>query len=665
MRTLALLLFALIGGLALAQAPALRLPALFADGMVLQREKPSAVWGWAEPGAAVTVTLAGQSRATTAGKDGAWRVTLKPLKAGGPHELMVASKDQAITRANILSGDVWVCSGQSNMEMSVGGVLNAKEEIAAATDDRIRVFVVPHTLADSPRADVKGRWIVCSPRTAGGVSAAAYFFAREIRRQVDVPIGLIQSCWSGTPAESWTPMAMLTGIPALAPTLARRFTDKAVFAEADAKFKTFYARWEQEHHAVDTGNAGEALGWAKPGFDDSGWIPMRAPVSWERNEPAYYMNGAMWHRRAVDIPAAWAGRALALKLGKIGDVDTTYFNGARVGTTGAHDPKANQQMRVYTVPAALVKAGRAVIAVRVFNRWGEGGFMGPADQFSLAPADLADAAPISLAGEWRNAIEHQVDDVASPHGPIPPDSAWSPGKLFDGMIAPLTSYPIKGAIWYQGESNGGYGYQYRTLFPAMITGWRKAWGQGDFPFYYVQLANWLHRQVVPGECVWAELREAQTLTLALRNTGMAVAIDIGDGNDIHPKNKQEVGRRLALWALAKDYGKKVVFSGPLYTKMRAKGGTIVLSFAHADGLTSRDGRPLAGFAVAGADRKFVWAEAKIVGKTVVVSSLAVAKPVAVRYGWHYNPDCTLINGAGLPASPFRTDAWPGLSAGVE
>ncbi len=665
MRAFILLLFALAAGIALAQAPALRLPALFADGMVVQREKPLPVWGWAEPGAAVTVTLAGQSRTATADAAGNWRVMLKALKAGGPHTLTVASKEQAITRANILAGDVWVCSGQSNMEMNVGGVLNAREEIAAATDDRIRVFVVPHTLADAPRAEVAGRWLVCSPKTAGGVSAAAYFFAREIRARVDVPIGLIQSCWSGTPAEAWTPMATLTRHPALAPTLARRFTDAAAFAEADARFKAFFARWVREHHAVDTGNAGEGLGWANPGFDDRGWRPMRAPISWERNEPAYYMNGVMWHRRAVELPAAWAGRALTLTLGKIGDADTTYFNGARVGATGADDLRANETVRVYTVPAALVKAGRAVIAVRVFNRWGEGGFLGPADRFSLAPVDRADAAPISLAGEWRNAIERQVDDIATPHGPIPPDSSWSPGKLFDGMVAPLTAAPIKGAIWYQGESNGGYGYQYRTLFPAMITGWRKAWGQGDFPFYYVQLANWLHRQEVPGECLWAELREAQLLTLALRNTGMAVAIDIGDGNDIHPKNKQEVGRRLALWALAKDYGQTVVYSGPLYRKMRAKGGSIVLSFDHADGLASRDGAPLTGFAIAGADRKFVWAEATIAGNTVVVSSPAVPTPVAARYGWHYNPDCTLINGAGLPASPFRTDAWPGLSAGVE
>jgi sialate O-acetylesterase len=657
-----LVLLALVGA---ALAAPLRLPALFADHMVLQREKPIPVWGWAGAGEAITVGFAGRQYAATADRDGNWRVTMKPLKAGGPYELTVTAKDAVITRANVLIGDVWVCSGQSNMEMTVPNALNGTEEVAAATDAKIRLFVVAHKIADAPVADVTGKWAVCSPKTVGGFSAAAYFFAREIRKQVNVPIGLIQSCWSGTPAEAWTSPAMLQGHPALAPTMARRFTDKAAFAAADTAFKDAFAQWVQANQAVDTGNAGEALGWAKADFDDSGWRPMRAPVSWERNEPAYYCNGAMWHRRTVEIPAEWANHPLTLNLGKIGDVDTTYVNGMPVGATGAGDPKANEIVRVYTVPAGLVTAGRMRIAVRVFNRWGEGGFITTKDAFTLAPADITGAAPISLAGEWRNAIERQVEDLAGQHGPIPPDSSWSPGKLFDGMIAPLTSYAIKGAIWYQGESNGGYGYQYRTLFPAMITSWRQAWGQDDFPFYYVQLANWLHRQDVPGECVWAELREAQTLTLTLRNTGMAVAIDIGDGNDIHPKNKQEVGRRLALWALAKDYGKKITYSGPLYTKMRVKGSAIVLSFDHADGLASRDGRPLTGFAIAGADRTFVWADAKITGNTVVVSSPAVPHPVAVRYGWHYNPDCTLINGAGLPASPFRTDAWPGVSMGVE
>jgi sialate O-acetylesterase len=677
MRALTCLLVVLaLAGAICAQVvgPLPRLPNVFSDHMVLQRDKPLPVWGWADPGEVVTVSFAGRSYRATADAAGAWRVTMKPCKAGGPHELKVAVPAHTIVRTDILVGEVWVCSGQSNMEMSVGGALNGQAEIAAATDAQIRLFTVARKIADTPQEDVLGKWAVCSPKTVGGFSAAAYFFARELRRNLGVPVGLIQSCWSGTPAESWTSPAMLKSNPALAPTLARRFTDKDAFAAADARFKTFYAQWEQAHYVVDTGNAGVTLGWAKADFDDSAWRPMRAPVSWERNEPAFYMNGVLWHRRAVEIPAAWAGHALTLKLGKIGDVDTTYVNGVQIGTTGADDLKANAVPRVYTIPAAQVKAGRISIAVRVFNRWGEGGFIGPADQFSLAPERLGEIAaapapevvPLSLAGEWKYSIERQVDDPAGPHGPIPPDSSWSPGKLFDGMIAPLIPYGIRGALWYQGESNGGYGYQYRTLFPAMIQSWRTAWGQGDFPFLYVQLANWLHRQDVPGDCCWAELREAQLLTLKLRNTGMAVAIDIGDGNDIHPKNKQEVGRRLALNALATVYGRKIVYSGPLYTRMRVKGETIVLAFDHANGgLTARDGKPLTAFQIAGADRKFVWAEAKIEGNTVVVRSPAVPRPAAVRYGWHYNPDCTLTNAAGLPASPFRTDDWPGVTMGVE
>jgi sialate O-acetylesterase len=366
----------------------------------------------------------------------------------------------------------------------------------------------------------------------------------------------------------------------------------------------------------------------------------------------------------LEVPAAWAGKDLTLKLGAIDDFDTTYFNGERVGSTGPDTPNAWTAQRLYRVPGSLVRAGRNTVAVRVFDRVGGGGFGG--GEMSLAPVDAATGG-VALDGEWSYMEEATVPsrriDYSRQPQPVGPANPNSPVVLYNAMLAPLFPYAIRGAVWYQGESNAGRAYQYRTLFPAMIRDWRAAWGEGDFPFYFVQLANWKARPEDSIDSEWAELREAQTLTLKAPNTGMAVTIDIGNPDDIHPRNKLDVGLRLARWALADTYGLKEEKAGPLFDSYKVEGDKVRVRLTHAGGLKTRDGAPPAGFYVAGADRKFVPAEARVEKGEVVVWSKDVPAPVAVRYAWADNPAANLYNSDGLPASPFRTDDWPGVTAG--
>jgi sialate O-acetylesterase len=373
------------------------------------------------------------------------------------------------------------------------------------------------------------------------------------------------------------------------------------------------------------------------------------------------IDGAVWFRKELDLPASWAGKDLVLNLPPIDDLDTTYFNGTKVGATGRETPNSYMVPRKYVVPGSLVRAGRNVIAVRVFDSAGEGGFS-RGGAMSIGPAG---AEAIALGGVWdykvEQALEPKHPDWGSRPEAVGVSNQNNPSVLYNAMIAPLVMFAIRGVIWYQGESNAGRAHQYRTLFPTMIRDWRSAWG-ANFPFYFVQLANWHAHKAEPDESDWAELREAQMMTLREPQTGMAVTIDIGDENDIHPRNKLDVGRRLAAWALAGQYNQKVIPSGPLFESYIVKGNEVRIRFKYADGLKTIDGGPVKGFALAGEDHKFVWADARIEGETVIVSSPKISKPVAVRYGWADNPIANLYNKAGLPASPFRTDDWPGITA---
>ncbi len=639
----------------------LKLPAIFGDHMVLQCNMPVPVWGWAEPNEEVAVILKGKAPLLTkADENGRWMVKLPPQPPGGPHELIVRTREETVRFADVLFGEVWVCSGQSNMEWPVALAQNAKEEIATANFPQIRFFVVEKSVALEPQVDCKGRWIVCGPETVGRFSAVGYFFGREIHQRLRVPVGLIGTYWGGTPAEAWTELKALESDPDFKPILERLPRDQETLRRLQEQYERALKEWQEKAILKDPGNKGEEMGWAKPEFNDSDWATMDLPQVWERSSPQMNIDGAVWFRKVVVIPNEWAGRDLVLSLGPIDDHDTTYFNGEQIGSTGPETPNSWAVPRRYKVSGNLVKSGANLIAVRVFDMWGDGGFAGSPDQMRIELAE-GGGGVIPLAGPWKFKVEFARPASKIPPQPQPPINSWTPTALFNAMVAPIVPYAIKGVIWYQGESNVGRAYQYRKLFPALINSWRRAWGY-DFPFLFVQLANYLERKPEPTESAWAELREAQLLTFkTVPKTGMAVAIDIGEANDIHPRNKQDVGKRLALAALAIAYGQKIVYSGPIYRSMRIEGTKIRLFFDHVGSGLVAKGEKLVGFAIAGRDRKFVWANAKIEGNTVVVWSDQVPEPVAVRYGWADNPECNLYNKEGLPASPFRTDDWPGVT----
>jgi sialate O-acetylesterase len=644
-----------------------RVPSLIGDNMVLQQGRKDRVWGWAAPGERVSVTFQNRTARTTADQQGRWQVLVGPFKSGGPYTLTVAGAN-TLTFKNVLVGDVWVCSGQSNMEWILQNAQGGAQDAAAADFPEIHLFTVQKKTSDKPLEDVQGRWVVMTPKDAASFSAVGFYFGRELYRRLKIPLGLIHTSWGGTPAEAWTSRAALAADPEFKAILERYDKELADLPRLRSEYAGRLAAWEKQYAVQDEGNKGEGLGYAKPDLDLAGWKKMRLPQFWEN--AGLNLDGSIWFRRDVEVPSSWSGRDLTLSLGPVDDYDTTYFNGARVGSTDATTPDAYSVPRVYKIPGSLVRAGRNVVAVRVFDRMGGGGFGAAPGVMSLAPEGASKGEAVSLDGQWDYKEEHAVTqkpvDYSNYPGPPPgPSNQNNPSVLYNAMLAPLTPYSIRGVIWYQGESNAGRAYQYRKLFPAMIRDWRAAWGEADFPFYFVQLANWKARKQDSIDSEWAELREAQLMTLkSVPHTGMAVTIDIGNPDDIHPRDKLDVGQRLARWALVEDYHQKLEESGPLYDSQTIEGDRVRLRFKHAAGLKTRDGTAPVGFFVAGDDRKFHPAEARIEGDSVVVWSRDVPRPVAVRYAWADNPANNLYNGDGLPASPFRTDDWPGLTAGM-
>jgi sialate O-acetylesterase len=633
------------GVLVIAVMPATRAditPAvLFADHAVLQQGREIPVWGTASNGERVTVEFAGQKLATTA-KDGRWLVRLRPVPAGGPYSLTISGQNR-ITRSDVLVGEVWICSGQSNMERQLGPregqplITHWQEEAAAANYPQIRQFLVAQKPALAPAGSVEGKWVVCSPQTVADFTAVGYFFGRDLHLARHVPIGLIHSSWGGTPAESWTSLETLRQLPDLQESVARLERVRGELARGTYNYLRSLEDW---YRMNDPGSAVTAP-WSALELDGAGWVPTNLPAFWE-DTGLPGLDGVVWFRRTFDLPASRAGADAELRLGAIDDADTTWVNGTQVGATNGW-----RVPRIYHVPAGILRPGRNVIAVRVLDTGGNGGIWGDGQPLQLAPAPGRADAPISLEGEWLRKVAVRLGPVPYP----PPDydkSPMVPGALYNGMIAPLLPYAIRGAIWYQGESNVGRERQYRTLFPALISGWRRAWGEGEFPFLFVQIAP--HKDMTP------EIREAQLLTaLHTPATAMAVTIDCGDANDIHPAHKQPVGARLARAARALAYGESIEYSGPVFAAVQIEGGLAVLRFTHlGGGLVAKDG-PLVGFTIAGADKVFHPADAEIHGDTIVVASPAVPQPVAVRYAWANVPTGNLFNAAGLPASPFRTD----------
>jgi sialate O-acetylesterase len=641
-------------GVGAASGPArgIRMSPVFGDHMVFQRDQSIPVWGKAEPGGTVTVRFAGKEKKTTAGADSSWSVRLGKRRAGGPHVLNVIGRD-TLAFKDVLVGEVWLCSGQSNMEMPIAGwgkVLDYEREIRESEDGYLRLFTVKRSMSGVPQGRFQtDGWQPSSPSSAAGFSGTAYFFARELRKKLGIPVGLILSSWGGTPVESWMSGSALKAFPDFAPRILELEAQAPNIDAQRYEFERKSREWRQALDKLDSGYRASPS-WDKADVEDQSWKTMSLPVLWEQaGYPA--MDGIVWFRKTITIPETWAGKNLRLSLGPIDDTDTTWFNGVKVGTMEVWNLNRN-----YAVGPELVRPGRNTIAVRVMDTGGGGGLYGAANQLFLASAS-GDTIPLS--GDWRVSVG--LDARKAPPAPLSPDQPGRPSVLYNGMIHPLQPYGMRGVIWYQGEANTGRAKQYQTLFPSLILDWRRQWKQGDFPFLFVQLANYMDAKSVPGDDDWAELREAQLMTLRLPHTGMAVAIDIGDAKDIHPKNKQEVGRRLALAAEGTVYKQKVDFSGPVYRSMAVEKNSIRLFFEHARGLAAADRGPLRGFALAGADRKFIWAEARIDGNTIVVTSPTISEPAAVRYGWASNPQCNLVNESGLPASPFRTDAWPGIT----
>jgi sialate O-acetylesterase len=649
------------------------LPAVFGDHMVLQEGRKIPFWGTADPGEEVTIAIGSAAVTITAGPDGRWRAALGPLTAREPFTITVRGRN-TITLSDVVTGEVWLASGQSNMEWPLLGARDAEAELLAARHPNLRLFQVekpnPNRLSDRA-VPVVGRWTRATPDDAALFSAVGYFFGRELLRKLDRPIGILHASWGGTPAEAWTSRQALAKQPALRHLVARLPTRPT--PEAARAYDEALARWQEAGQPPLPDNRGFAAGFARVADPPPGWQPIELPGAWEKEPALAGFDGVVWLRREVRLPPTFVGKALTLRLGAIDQCDTTYVNGTEVGAT-CKERRPEQWPRIYDVPAALTKTGRVVIAVRVVDTRGPGGLVSPRERLRLHLADVAEGPALALGGEWQYKVEAPIGRPA-PRGPRPtpppglPDQN-SPGYLYDNMLAGLIPYGIRGAIWYQGEANTFRAHQYRTLLPTLIEDWRRAFGQGPFPFLVVQLANFHPRWPGPGsksEEEWPELREAQLLT-AQRHpaAGLAVTVDVGDRNDIHPTNKQEVGRRLALVALAKTYGQALDHSGPLYAGVRTeKGGRLRLRFQHADGLqvAGPPGERLIGFEVAGADRRFVAAEATIDRDTVVLSAPTVPRPVAARYGWTDDPACNLTNRSGLPASPFRTDGWPGLTVG--
>ncbi len=621
------------------------LPHIICDHMVLQRGAEITIWGWADEKEKIKVEFNGQEKSIIA-KDGNWKVKFPAMKAGGPFQMTISGNNN-IELKDILIGDVWICSGQSNMEWPFSKTDRFDKDWPVAYNQKIRLFDVPRNTSSIPLEQIyETGWSICDTASVKHFSAVGYYFGKYLQEQLDVPIGLISTNWGGTNVQTWTSSK---AINAVADQISFPVFTKPLFnmkAKSKEEMEDKYSAFMKEFGPTKGGLVDGKAIWADPDLDESTWKEMQLPMLWE-NAGLLGLDGVVWYRKTFELTKDQLGKELLLSLGPIDDGDITWVNGEKVGETkDAYDFR-----RKYTIPEAYLREGKNVIAIRVVDFMGGGGIYG-------VPGELYvknEKVDIQLAGTWKFRIS-PVDFLLVETGASPNSS---PSLLFNAMIHPILNYPVKGAIWYQGESNAGKAYDYRTLFPLMINDWRKYWNQPEMPFLFVQLANFKSKREEPVESEWAELREAQLMTLSLPKTGMAVTIDIGEADDIHPRNKKEVGRRLSLYARKEGYNEDIVYSGPLYESMEVVDNKVVVSFSNiGSGLITKNKYGyLRGFALAGKNKKWYWAKAKIEGDKVLVWSERVPEPVSVRYGWSDNPDADLFNQEGLPASPFRTDDW--------
>jgi sialate O-acetylesterase len=632
-------LFILTGTQAGAQV---RLPQLVRDSMILQRDAPIKIWGWASPGEKVSIKFNNKTATATTGADGKWLATLPALKAGGPYTMNIRASN-SITFSNILIGDVWICAGQSNMVHSLYLHRDTyKEDIANANYPEIRHFFIP-TLSNlqGPRDDLPtGYWKSANPKDVPQFSAVAYFFAKKLYDKYKVPIGLINASVGGTPIEAWTSEEGLKQFPEVINTIQKN-KDTAYVNDINRKAAAAAA---SRPKPKDKGLAGPKT-WFDTSFIPKGWYNINIPGYWE-DQGIANLDGIVWYRKEIDVPASMTGVPAIIFMGRIVDADFLYVNGVLAGNTTYMYPQ-----RRYTIPAGVLKPGKNTIVIRVINNSGKGGFVPDKPYYIDAGGQTLD-----LKGTWQYKVGDAFVPVTNHVAGISLQN--QPTALFNAMVAPLTNYTTKGFLWYQGESNINNAAEYEKLLPALIADWRKQWKQPNAPFLFVQLPNFLDVQYLPSESQWALLREGQLKSLAVPGTGMAVAIDLGEWNDIHPDNKKDVGLRLALAAEKIAYGDNaLVHSGPIYQSSKKESNKIVLSFSNSgSGLITNDGEPPAWFAVAGADKKFVWAKAMIDGDKVIVWNDNIPDPVHVRYAWADNPrGANLYNKEGLPASPFRVD----------
>ncbi len=622
-----------------------RFPKLISDGMVLQRDAELRIWGWAAEGEKISIHFIDSTYSTTADNKGDWNIVLPKLSAGGPYEMNVNASN-SITIRDIMIGEVWVCSGQSNMELNMKRVSPLYgNEIATSENPYIRYFEVPDKYDfNSPQKDLpSGRWEKANPENVLNFSAVSYFFGKEVYEKYKVPVGLINSALGGSPAESWISEEGLKEFPEYY-NEAQRFKDGSLIRQIQNEDRSRISEWYGRLRRNDEGYKNPGKPWYSPKYRSSGWSTMKIPGYWADSKLGF-VNGVVWFRKEINVPPSMVGKQVQLNLGRIVDADSVFVNGIFIGTTSYQYPP-----RRYVILPGILKKGKNIIAIRVINSMGRGGFVED-KPYELVAGDER----IDLKGDWQYQLGAKME-------PLRGETfiRWKPLGLYNAMIAPLVDYSIKGVIWYQGESNANRPIEYRELFPALIKDWRKNWNQGEFPFLFVQLPNFMEAKPEPTESNWALLREAQLKTLSVPNTAMAVAIDIGEWNDIHPLNKKDIGKRLFLAAKKVAYGDDTVnYSGPIYKSMEIDGNKIILTFENIDGgLIAKGSEKLNGFAIAGADKHFVWAQAKIENDKIIVYNDEISNPVAVRYAWADNPTgANLYNKGGLPASPFRTDEY--------
>jgi sialate O-acetylesterase len=660
-----------------------KLPAIISDHMVLQKSPATAIWGTADPGEKITVSLNGNVASVQADKNGRWHLTMN-LKDSthGPFNMKIKGKTE-ITVKDVIVGEVWLASGQSNMQFILKGELTAAKEIPKSANEFIRHFKIQNIASLDPLEDCKGKWVIADPKTSWEFTAVGYFFAKMIHNKVKTPVGLINASWGGTHSESWTSVDALCALPEFKNSVKQKITAAKAYSPLKETFDISFNKWLVENKRMDRPSE-NIPSFTGESVDTSSWtrIKIPGPISGEGLPEA----GVIWIRHDIDISEKNANKTLFIRpvAGEINGFESVYWNGKLIKQITFREFPGTPYYRRYRIQADAVKKGKNILAIRIYAPVGKpkvGGRVILAGQQHIEEDWLAKAE-----FSFPTLDKAELAKIPPPP-PFPTLKQGNPGSLFNGMINPIVPYTIKGVIWYQGEGNATRAVQYQTAFPLLIKDWREQWNRPNMPFYFCQLANYKPKQKKPTDSYWAELREAQAMTLKLPDTAMAVLIDLGESNSVHPLNKKDVGERLAKIALTRNYNMKLPYSGPIHDAVSFENGKVRISFTHTDGgliakrLTSTynvslghknnnvsasvvrnsPDSELEGFAICGKDKKWIWANAKINGNAVIVWSDKIPEPIAVRYGWADNPIVNLYNGAGLPASPFRTDKFGELS----